>query len=228
MPSICLLRLRRSLSSSGDGSRLSSTPQMSARETRTLPLRRSSSKPGAGSHVGSRGRLSLSGRREGGVAAVQQILPMVRSAFDTKPTRAARLARARQALRALVWERPPRPSSVLHRVAVTVPVAWPYHALLETFFRFATPFCCGGLGPMSRATLKLPRDTPILDLACRKLCDHLFVEGNPAYYGHRLLAAVQDSWTSLNPALLAHAASRTSTDRGRAGGAGCRAGRGLL
>ena len=86
---------------------------------------------------------------------------------------------------------PPRAGGVLRKIAVSLPVAWSYQVVLEDFFRFAIFWSL-------MQPLNLPQQALELDVAASEWCDHMYMEGHPAYIGERLFAALQDSYTCLN------------------------------
>ena len=95
----------------------------------------------------------------------------------------ARATRVARVLKKAKIEMPPRSGGALRRLAVSTPVAWTYHLILVEFFIFAS-----FLGLTKE--LNLPAQGAVLDLACSEFCDHMYMEGHPAYIGERLFAAL--------------------------------------
>ena len=172
---------------------------MSGRVNRVLPFRRCASKAGLGSPPAAHPALSkTSSVTTAGGGRTSRTLPPSSPARmrgcrrdpEARGRRAKQVQRVPKKAKALM---PPRPGGVLRRVAVSTPVAWTYRRVLDEFFAFVSSW--GLVEP-----LELPRQAEALDMAASEWCDHMYMEGHPAYIGEQLYAALQDSYTCLNAA----------------------------
>ena len=118
-----------------------------------------------------------------------------RGSRRAEAARKIRAMRVKKVLSKSKKDMPARKGGILRRLAVSTPVAWTYHAILVEFFAFASFW-----GLDQQPEIQLPEQAPLLDLAASEFCDHMYMEGHPAYIGERLFAALQDSYTILNQA----------------------------